>query len=148
MFKLTDNYKIEKRISKLKEKESLYQAEIEGFIHRFVELYNHYMYLANKENKTKFNLYLKNYRIKVYQEYIHSTFVLIIYNKKKKLLKISSSWGNSFDKPEIIIFNSKSVFELQEFHNLFVDLIQQMLNQKEEKKNDIDLENLSLKELL
>ncbi len=47
-----------------------------------------------------------------------------------------------------IVFNSEFVFELQEFHNMFVDLIQQKLNQREEDKNNFDLKNLALKELL
>jgi len=47
-----------------------------------------------------------------------------------------------------IVFNIESIFELQEFHNMFVDLIQQKLNQKEEENINFDLKNLALKELL
>ena len=76
------------------------------------------------------------------------TYVFLITNNGKELLKMTSKWGTDFYNPEIIVFNSESVFELQEFHNRFVDLIQQKLHQREEENNNIDLKNLALKELL
>ena len=147
MFELTDNYKIDERTSKLKEKESLHKEELEVFIHRIVELYNHYIYLSKKRNDNKFILHLENYGIEVSHD-SNFTYLLRITNNGTKLLEITSKWGTDFFKPKVLVFNSESVFELQEFHNVFVDLIQQKLNQKEEEHNNFDLENLALKELL
>jgi len=147
MFKLTDEYKIDERISKLKEEESLYKKELEIFIHRFVELYNHYIYLTKKENDINFILHLENYRMEVFRD-LNFIYVLKIVNNDKKLLEITSKWGTDFYKPKILVFNSESIFELQEFHNMFVDLIQQKLNQKEDENINFDLKNLALKELL
>ena len=147
MFKLTDNYKIDERINKLKEEDSLYKEELEVFSHRFVELYNYYIYLTKKENDDKFNLQIENYGIEVFHD-SNFTYVLLISNNGKKLLEITSKWGTNFYKPKTLVFNSESVFELQEFHNMFVDLIHQKLNQVEEDNNNINLKNLALKELL
>ncbi|MCK5154244.1 MAG: hypothetical protein KAQ93_07785 [Spirochaetales bacterium] len=120
---------------------------MEVFTHRFVELYNHFIYLTKKENDNKFNLHLENYGMEVFHD-SNFTYVLLISNNGKKLLEMTSKWGTDFYKPKIIVFNSESVFELQEFHNMFVDLIQQKLNQREEENNNFDLKNLALKELL
>ncbi|MDA3938365.1 MAG: hypothetical protein PF693_03515 [Spirochaetia bacterium] len=89
MFKLTDDYKIDERIDKLKEEESLFKKELEVFILRFVELYNHYIYLTKKENDNKFILHLENYEMQVDRD-SNFTYVLIIYNNGKKILEITS----------------------------------------------------------
>ena len=147
MFELTDNYKINERIGKLKKEESLYHEELEVFTKRFVELRNHYLYLTKKEYDSKFILHLENYEMEVFRD-SDFTYVLRIINNGKALLEITSKWGTDFFKPRILVFKSESIFELQEFHNMFVDLIQQKLNKKEEESINFDLKNRALKELL
>jgi len=97
---------------------------------------------------TRLNLRIENYRIKVYQEYHHFNYILKIFHNRKKIVKIMSSWGSDFYQPKIIVFKNESVFLLQDFHNLFVDLIQEKLNEREENKQKLDIQTLSLKELL
>ncbi len=73
---------------------------------------------------------------------------LTIYNKKKILFKIKDSWYNEFDDFEIMKFESESIFELEAFYNLLIDVINDELRKKEETLDNIDLTNISLKELI
>jgi len=139
-------YELDRRIEKI-------QKDKESFIEKFIILYYYYLKLKNIDKyKGFYKIKLGSYIMKKYIVFgnaENSNHRLVIYNNNKKILfKIKDKWYNLFDNFEIIKFESEAIFELEEFYNLLIDVINEELRKKEEILDNIDLTNISLKELI
>ena len=138
-------YELDRRTEKI-------QKDKKVFIRKFVVLYYYYLKLKNiNKYKGFYKIKLGPYTMKKYIVFGNTENLnhrLAIYNKRKLLFKIKDMWYNSFNNFEIMKFESEAIFELEGFYNLLIDVINKELKKKEETLDNIDLLNLSLKELV
>ena len=136
----------------LEKRERGIKEDKEKFIKKFIKLY--FIYLKSKEvddNKGFYKIKLGPYTLRrfiVPGSYGNMNHRLAIYNGNKVLFKVKDEWYNKFHDFEIMKFESEAVYELEEFYNSFIDVINGELKRKEEALDDIDLTNISLKELI
>lgn len=140
------------RRNELASRERKIRREKREFIKKFVDLYYYYLESKNIDRnrsfcKIKLGPYVMKRFVKITNP-SNNNHRLTVRNGKKLLFQISDSWYNNFSEFRIIKLDTSAIYELQEVHNLLVDLINDELKIKEEALDELDLTNLSLKELI
>lgn len=144
--------KLRERQDELASRERKIRNDKREFITKFVDLYYYYLKSKNIDrNRSFYKIKLEPYTMKkfitfnIFGNYNHK---LTVRNGKNILFKIGDDWYNDFSEFRIMKFDTSAVYELQEVHNILVDEINIQLKIREEALDELDLTNLSLKELI